>query len=120
MFSGFNVGSSLEISRRAELHAALLSTGKKHARFINNSLKHAEATAIEINIKQYTHETLFNIKDNGCGFNVLEEKLGSGLTNMKMRATMIGVDFEIKSNPQKGTEVQMALQIKTDKGAYEI
>jgi len=88
--------------------------------FINNSLKHSEATEIVVKFDQKESVTHIILSDNGIGFNVTEEKLGSGLTNMKMRAEMIGADFEMKSSAKYGTKVCMELQINTDTKAYEI
>lgn len=72
---------------------------------VNNIIKHAEATKIEIvlHFKDYLLEMM--IKDNGKGFNQQsEETSGTGLRNMKSRAVLIGGTLEVETN-DKGTSI---------------
>ena len=73
---------------------------------INNALKYAKATQIDITLKQTNGNVSLSVKDDGIGFNVQTSKNsqnGIGLNNVCTRATLIGGNFNIKSTPGKGT-----------------
>lgn len=75
---------------------------------LNNIIKHASAS--EINIKlEYQDATLqLQIADNGVGFNEEDlptEQRGMGLQNIRKRAGIIGGEVAIKSNPGEGTQI---------------
>lgn len=77
---------------------------------LNNSLKHAKATSIGVNIKMLSLNYIsIMVTDNGIGFNLakLNSKFaGNGLENMKNRMEAIGGSVEIESNPT-GTSVSL-------------
>ena len=77
---------------------------------INNILKHAEATVINVSILCSSEKLTLIICDNGCGFDV-EEMSGAqghmGLTNILNRADMMKSAAEIKSRPGIGTTVTL-------------
>lgn len=79
---------------------------------INNTIKHASATAIQINLQK--DDGLLNItyRDNGKGFdkNKLEELStlgGMGFSNIYSRINSIKGDIDIESEPSKGTFVSI-------------
>lgn len=76
---------------------------------VNNAIKHAHATVIEVEIKErgYGYEVL--IKDNGKGLNANENEHGNGFNSMKKRASELGSSLTIKSLPD-GTII--SFQIK--------
>ncbi len=79
----------------------------------SNVIKHAQANHLTINVS-YQKETLtIIIEDDGIGF---EEtvKGGSGLINMKTRATLIDAQFAMKSIPQKGTQITVTYTIPNE------
>ena len=79
---------------------------------VNNAVKHAHATKIEININA-TSPILIEIIDNGKGYDIETVITGShGLYNMESRAKKIGATLDISSN-DKGTKVilKMGTQI---------
>lgn len=62
---------------------------------VNNVIKHAKATSIDIKA-QFTENSLsISVSDNGAGFIADRSADGSGLRNMKSRAALIGGSFEI-------------------------
>jgi signal transduction histidine kinase len=78
---------------------------------LNNIIKHAQASFIKI-IISYKEKLEIFISDNGKGFNqndLLTE--GSGLRNMKSRSALIGAEFTMNSNPDKGTEILISLPL---------
>lgn len=70
---------------------------------ITNSLKHSESYEIAVTIKNEENFIVIKIIDNGIGLSTKNID-GTGITNMKSRAKLIGAIFSIKSNT-KGTEV---------------
>jgi signal transduction histidine kinase len=79
---------------------------------LNNIVKHAQATRVEINFRFEDPEICLNIIDNGIGFDPgLNRKTGNGIYNMSDRADILGGTFTIKSAPGKGTNIEVKLTI---------
>jgi len=78
---------------------------------LNNVLKHADAANIKIGL--YYNAQMFNltIEDDGAGFQpeLLTDKSGSGLRNMKNRAGLIGAEAVISSSLKKGCTIKLSL-----------
>ncbi len=74
---------------------------------LNNIIKHAEATAVELNIVQTETEVTARIQDNGRGFAITVEKQagGFGLIGLAERIRMLGGTHAISSEAGKGTAV---------------
>jgi len=99
---------------------------------INNVLKHAHATAVEVScgIDEADDTIWIKLVDNGVGLNGKDLKGkcsprdglsqclvsaisgGRGLTNMKSRALSIGAELEVKPNATQGTTVLLRLPIQ--------
>ena len=78
---------------------------------INNSIKYAEATTINIQAKKIDNSIQITIADNGKGFDKETIKEGYGLNNMQKRIAEIGGQFTIQSNVN-GTEIKLLLPKK--------
>lgn len=79
---------------------------------INNTIKHAEATAISINTRFNNGKLAVLVTDNGKGFNVEEKmNLGLGLKNLESRTQMLDARFKLKSEPGKGTSAIICIHI---------
>ena len=82
---------------------------------INNSLKYAKASVIDITLTEKKGKINLRILDDGIGFN--PEELAkkaiahSGLGNMKLRAESIGSTFEISSIIGEGTVIKIELKV---------
>lgn len=73
---------------------------------INNILKHANATRIDVFLKEQDNLVLLVIQDNGIGMKDTEKTFsGNGLQNMKYRAEKINGNFKIKSEEGVGTTI---------------
>jgi two-component system NarL family sensor kinase len=75
---------------------------------LNNIIKHAKAT--EINIKLDYQEAILQLQvsDNGIGFNsenLPTEQCGMGLRNIQKRAGIIGGEATVLSSPDEGTTI---------------
>ena len=79
---------------------------------INNSIKYAEASKINILLQKNKNKFEVNIKDNGIGFDINSVNLGNGLSNMEKRMSEIEGKVKINSNLKKGTEISIAVTIE--------
>jgi signal transduction histidine kinase len=70
---------------------------------INNIMKHAEATSARVSIARNDSGIEVRIEDDGKGFQTSVERRGFGLIGIAERAKMLGADFDIQSQPGKGT-----------------
>ncbi len=94
---------------------------------ISNILKHAHATKVHINLTHEEGRLILTIEDNGAGFKTEEggqrKERTIGLQSMKSRATAIGANFEIFSNPGKGTLIVIDMPFhlsETDQSKPEV
>ena len=75
---------------------------------LNNTIKHAKATSINVRLKYVANAFSLDIIDDGCGIDLLlpdKIKNGMGLKSMQNRAAMIGGELRIESEKQKGTSI---------------
>ncbi len=83
---------------------------------IGNIIAHAKATIVNIDIDIVKGNIfLFNITDNGIGFNVAEKRIsknsGIGLMNIYNKAIEIGGTLKIDSKPNVGTIYKIELPL---------
>tara|TARA_R110001583_G_scaffold63230_2_gene185339 strand:- start:2464 stop:4413 length:1950 start_codon:yes stop_codon:yes gene_type:complete len=74
---------------------------------INNSVKYANATGINITITETKDEIEFVVTDNGTGFDLTKIQNGNGLENMQKRINEVGGTILINSQPNKGTSIKI-------------
>lgn len=75
--------------------------------FISNVIKHAKADLLSVSI-QYLPESLsIQLKDNGKGFDAGVVEKSSGLLNMENRAALLGAEFLLASQAEKGTTLNL-------------
>lgn len=77
---------------------------------LNNVEKHSQAKACIVSVEEKPDAVLFQIKDNGIGFDVSEnsQSLNSlGMKTLKERAQIINASLSIDSGKGKGTTVQI-------------
>jgi signal transduction histidine kinase len=73
---------------------------------INNILKHARSSAIDISLSKKNDYLLFEIQDNGIGMNNIEAmKSGNGLRNMRFRAEKLNGTCTFSSVLGAGTTI---------------
>ncbi len=80
---------------------------------LNNTLKHAAATAVEVTIGGDARRLQLEIHDNGVGFqrDTAATPAGLGLQNMRERVAELGGTFEVESFPGSGTTVRVILDL---------
>jgi len=81
---------------------------------ITNSVKHSNAKLIDIQLFTEKERICVQVNDNGIGFDPAKldpSKKGSGLNTMRNRITAFNGQFEILSQPGKGTETTLEFLI---------
>lgn len=66
---------------------------------INNTLKHASSKNIKITLSEFDDFISLFYFDDGCGFNIKNIKLGSGIINIKERVEICNGEIKINSIP---------------------
>lgn len=82
---------------------------------VNNIIKHAMASIIDIEIKSVQDMTTLRISDNGIGFDtglLQQERSGIGLQNIINRAKTIDAIVDVKSEPGNGTTITLYIKPK--------
>jgi len=85
------------------------------AELLNNTIKHAHANRVEINIEKNLNELIITYCDDGCGIVLeaaLNKSMSNGLTNIINRVKSHGgeITFGLKSS---GFSVFIAIPIKS-------
>jgi signal transduction histidine kinase len=101
------VGDIFEIDARKEIILFRMLQ-----EFFINTLKHAQATLITIDIEFVIDCLYIKVKDNGKGFDQSESSDGIGLMNMKNRAHLIDAEFSLHSKLNEGTILTLQLNKK--------
>jgi PAS domain S-box-containing protein len=69
---------------------------------LNNILKHAKATVVNIGLSQNKKSVVLSMADNGVGFDTAQSFKGIGIKNIKNRAEAYGGTANFVSRPGKG------------------
>ncbi|MCB2207978.1 MAG: HAMP domain-containing protein [Bacteroidetes bacterium] len=79
---------------------------------LNNVIKHAKATEVNIELNIYNNHLMLSIIDNGIGVTSksMNESKGNGLNNMKYRAELLGGTLEILGETGKETKVVLLVK----------
>ncbi len=80
---------------------------------LNNIIKHAVATAVEIGLAFSDQQLVIEVADNGRGFDPANAGNGAGTKNMKSRAQLINAELAISSDPSAGTRIRLTLPLVT-------
>ena len=83
---------------------------------LNNALKHASATHIQVSLHMEGSRLTLAVRDNGEGFDRRAEagpgnRPHMGLESMQERAKLIGATCEVISTPGQGTTVRVMMPV---------
>ncbi|OCX50521.1 hypothetical protein BEL04_22350 [Mucilaginibacter sp. PPCGB 2223] len=78
---------------------------------VNNALKHSGAKHLTVSLQYSAELFTLTVIDDGSGFDHKEAmgKNGSGLKNIKNRASLIGAEYKINSTVGRGSEIKVIL-----------
>lgn len=82
---------------------------------LHNCRRHAKATKVSVSATSEAGHITIVVQDNGCGFDQRNPSVGHGIENMHERATLIGGQLRITSNPGSGTSVFLTIPSQTTK-----
>lgn len=78
---------------------------------LNNAIKHASPTWIKIQITSAGPRLELTITDDGIGFDTHKSSQGLGLRNLQSRMDALEGAISVQSEPQKGTQITMSLEV---------
>jgi signal transduction histidine kinase/ligand-binding sensor domain-containing protein len=118
MLEKIREATGLEINARVALFDEALSKDDEVTFYriiqecLNNIIKHAHATVVEVSIVQNETQVTARIQDNGRGFVATPDKQSSGfgLIGMAERVRMLGGTHSIESEVGKGTTVTILIR----------
>lgn len=80
----------------------------------NNAIKHSHASFIQLKAEIDSEQIVFQIIDNGKGFDIQSIRHGSnGLNNMKSRTEALNGNFSIETHESQGTTLVIKIPLKS-------
>ena len=79
---------------------------------VNNSLKHAEASHIVIDLRRRDNALVLYIRDDGAGFQPSKKKRGLGVHLMTYRADVVNGKLSIDTQPGRGTTITCQVPLR--------
>ncbi|WP_430809530.1 MULTISPECIES: sensor histidine kinase [unclassified Carboxylicivirga] len=81
---------------------------------LQNILKYAEASLVELQLVVHEAELILTIDDDGKGFDAaaINAVASHGIHNMQSRAKALGGSFELSTSPGKGTHIVAKLPLE--------
>jgi signal transduction histidine kinase len=79
---------------------------------LHNILKHAEAKQVEISTGLDGGEFVLNLRDDGKGFDLTEDRAGAGMGSMKKRAESLRGSLQLETAPGGGTALALRAKLK--------
>ncbi|NHF59972.1 tetratricopeptide repeat protein [Flavobacteriaceae bacterium TP-CH-4] len=78
---------------------------------LSNTIKHAQATLVNVILENNNKHFALRISDNGKGMdpNTIDVSKGLGWKNIVSRATLISAKMDVKSQPDHGTTISILL-----------
>jgi PAS domain S-box-containing protein len=80
---------------------------------LNNIIKHARATNVNINLVQSKESIILGISDNGIGFDTIKKQEGIGMANIKSRAGSFNGSAEFLSKPEDGCILNLTFPLSS-------
>jgi len=110
-----NSGSTVVVEVDSALAARL--SGRSHEivqltrEALSNVARHANAKNSTVRLSQTGRRAVLTIEDDGTGFDTRRESSGSGLRNMRQRASALGGTLRITSKDAQGTSLRITFPI---------
>jgi len=102
------IGNEFQLSKKAEINIFRIVQ-----ELVTNSLKHAEANEIDVQMSCQNHLLQITVEDDGKGFDKAEVKgKGIGLSNIESRIEYLNATVDFMSN-NKGTSYTFEIDMNT-------
>jgi signal transduction histidine kinase len=105
-----------------ESDVVALTEAARHSLFLavkealNNVIRHASATEVELQISQMDDHLHIVITDNGRGFDWNSIQRGNGLANLQERLLAMHGECRVESQPGSGTTVKFIVPLGPEVG----
>ncbi|WP_031528605.1 tetratricopeptide repeat-containing sensor histidine kinase [Dyadobacter crusticola] len=80
---------------------------------LNNVLKYAEATEVQVQLTKVDNRVSLTVEDNGKGFDIskLDQNKGAGMRNVQARVDYLNGKLDIQSAPNEGTSILVEIEV---------
>ena len=120
LLNNFNVDSQYEVNLQFNIadesvlnNNILLNLYRILQEQLNNIVKYAQATHIDVSITHSENMIVLRIADNGIGFDPNQEKKGGiGLHNIRKRTELFNGNFIINTSPYNGCELIIEIPVE--------
>ena len=113
--SGLHIAAALDASAEGLGEAAQTVVLRVVQEALQNVRKHAAATDVVVATVVDSGQWVLEVRDDGRGFDVgavaARGRRNFGLQFMRERAELIGAQFEVRSRPEAGTVVRLAIPL---------
>ena len=85
---------------------------------LQNFRKHSGAALAKVNLRKAGDSLLLSVCDEGGGFNAKEtgNRVGLGIRSMRARVRLVGGQFEIHSETERGTRIEVCVPLQPETG----
>ncbi len=108
-----NIAVDLEVD--VAVAAALSSRSSEIVQLTREALsnveRHSQATRVTVGLSRRGSKARLTVEDNGVGFDPDGGSVGSGIGNMRGRASTLGGNLAVTSRPGKGTKLRIDFPI---------
>jgi signal transduction histidine kinase len=99
-----------DVSLSVEIRQDLLRIAQEA---ISNAMRHAEPTAVDVNLGLDRTNLILKVTDNGCGMaNAGEIREGFGFVNMRARVKNLNGSLNIRSTRGRGTSIVVTVPVE--------
>ena len=77
-----------------------------------NVTKHSSANRVDVTLRCGENSVEFCLSDDGVGFDIQQQHAGMGLDSMRERVESLKGDFNIQSEPKRGTKICITIPIE--------
>jgi signal transduction histidine kinase len=109
--SGVVTAVEIDESVAAELSSTAGDLIQMAREALSNVGRHAEATTCRVSLFREGDRAIFEIDDDGRGFEPDTASRGQGLTNLERRAEALGGTAELRSEPRTGSTVRISIPL---------
>lgn len=112
---GFSIDLTVEIFPKNEIEEIAPAIKNDLYRIVqeltNNSIKHANASRLDVQLIKHEDYLSLMIEDDGDGFSIKDKVDGIGLKNIRSRIILLNGSMNIESQPGEGTLIDLKIPV---------
>ncbi|GAC1588215.1 MAG: hypothetical protein NVS3B19_07670 [Ginsengibacter sp.] len=78
---------------------------------VNNLAKYSNSKTALIKLHLLDYKLILQVKDDGDGFDLNDQREGNGIANMKKRASNLKGKFKINTGLKTGTDIELEVPL---------